>query len=107
MKPTTGGSRDGCTGSRHSAIEHFCMESEAYKIEGGQPKKEMQLFEQMQLEGMTPDKFTFVQVIKACACLGAFQDMAGLFISRSFKVVVSLMSLWAVAWLSVWEMWEH
>ncbi len=46
----------------------FCMESEAYKIcEGGQPKKAMQLFEQMQLEGMTPDKFTFVQVIKACA----------------------------------------
>jgi hypothetical protein len=101
MKPTTGGSRDGCTGTRHSAIELFCKESEAYKIcEGGQPKKEVQLFKQMQLEGMTPDKFIFVQVIKACACLGAFQDMAGLFINSSFKVVVSLMSLWAVAWLT-------
>jgi hypothetical protein len=95
MKPTTGGSRDGCTGTRQSAIEHFCMESEAYKIcEGGQPKKEMQL------EGMTSEKFIFVQVIKACTCLGAFQDMAGLFINNSFKVVVSLMSLRAVAWLT-------
>jgi hypothetical protein len=27
-----GCSRDGCNGTRHSAIEHFCMESEAYKI---------------------------------------------------------------------------
>ncbi len=31
-KPSMGGSRDGCNGTRHSAIEHFCMESEAYKI---------------------------------------------------------------------------
>jgi hypothetical protein len=27
-----GGSRDGCNGTTHSAIEHFWMESEAYKI---------------------------------------------------------------------------
>ncbi len=47
---------------------------------------------------MTPDNFTFVQVIKACPCLGAFQDMVGLFINSSFKVVG--MSLWAVAWLT-------
>jgi len=30
-KPSMGGNRDGCNGTRHSAIEHFCMESEAYK----------------------------------------------------------------------------
>jgi pentatricopeptide repeat protein len=28
----------------------------------------------MQQEGMSPDKFTFVQVIKACAGLGALED---------------------------------
>jgi hypothetical protein len=27
-----GGSRDGCNGTKHSAIEPFCMDSEAYKI---------------------------------------------------------------------------
>jgi pentatricopeptide repeat protein len=39
-----------------------------------QPKKAMQLFRQMQEEGMNPDKFTFVQVINACAGLGALDD---------------------------------
>ncbi|CAK9237433.1 unnamed protein product [Sphagnum troendelagicum] len=40
----------------------------------GQLEKAMQLFQQMQQEGMSPDKFTFVQVIKACAGLGRLQD---------------------------------
>jgi gamma-glutamyl:cysteine ligase YbdK (ATP-grasp superfamily) len=31
-KPAMGGHRDGYTGTRHNVIEHFCMESEAYKI---------------------------------------------------------------------------
>jgi pentatricopeptide repeat protein len=39
-----------------------------------QPKKAMQLFRQMQEEGMNRDKFTFVQVINACAGLGALDD---------------------------------
>ncbi len=43
-------------------------------VKDGQLEKAMHLFQQMQREGMTPDKFTFVQVIKACACLGALQD---------------------------------
>ncbi|CAK9866409.1 unnamed protein product, partial [Sphagnum jensenii] len=34
----------------------------------------MQLFEQMQREGVRPNKFTFVQVIKACAGLGRLED---------------------------------
>jgi pentatricopeptide repeat protein len=34
----------------------------------------MQLFQQMQQEGMSPDKFTFVQVIMACAGLGRLED---------------------------------
>jgi pentatricopeptide repeat protein len=38
-------------------------------LKDGRPEKVMQLFQQMQQEGMIPDKFTFVQVIKACASL--------------------------------------
>jgi pentatricopeptide repeat protein len=40
----------------------------------GKPEKVIQLFQQMQLEGISPDKFTFVPVIKACAGLGALED---------------------------------
>ncbi|CAM6042280.1 unnamed protein product [Sphagnum compactum] len=43
-------------------------------VKDGQLEKAMQLFQQMQREGTTPDKFTFIQAIKACACLGALQD---------------------------------
>ncbi|CAM6040507.1 unnamed protein product [Sphagnum compactum] len=43
-------------------------------VKDGQPEKAMQLFQQMQQEGTSPDKFTFVQVIKACAGLGALED---------------------------------
>jgi hypothetical protein len=59
-----GGSRDSCNGTRHSAIEHLWMESEAFKICEGW----------MQQEGVSPNKFTFVQVIKACAGLGTLED---------------------------------
>jgi pentatricopeptide repeat protein len=31
-------------------------------VKDGQPGKAMQLFQQMQREGMSPDKFTFVQL---------------------------------------------
>jgi pentatricopeptide repeat protein len=43
-------------------------------VKDGQLEKAMQLFQQMQREGTTPDKFTFIQAIKACAHLGALQD---------------------------------
>jgi pentatricopeptide repeat protein len=43
-------------------------------VKDGQPEKAMQLFQQMQQEGTSPDKFTFVQVIKSCAGLGALED---------------------------------
>ncbi len=38
-------------------------------VKDGQLEKAMQLFQQMQWEGTTPDKFTFVQVITAYASL--------------------------------------
>ncbi len=71
MKFSVSGIRDSCNGTRHSAIEHFCMESEALK--DGQPEKAIQLFQQMQQEGVTPNKFTFVPLINACAGLGALE----------------------------------
>ncbi len=43
-------------------------------VKDGQLEKAMQFFQQMQQEGMSPDKFTFVQAIKACAGLGRLQD---------------------------------
>jgi len=43
-------------------------------VKDGQLEKAMQLFQQMQQGGTSPDKFTFVQVIKACAGLGRLQD---------------------------------
>jgi pentatricopeptide repeat protein len=43
-------------------------------VKDGQPEKAMQLFQQMQQEGMSPDTFTFVQVINACAGLGALEN---------------------------------
>jgi pentatricopeptide repeat protein len=43
-------------------------------VKDGQPEKAVQLFQQMQREGMSPDNFTFVQVINACAGLGALED---------------------------------
>jgi pentatricopeptide repeat protein len=43
-------------------------------VKDGQLEKAMQLFQQMQQEGMSPDKFTFVPLIKACAGLGRLED---------------------------------
>jgi pentatricopeptide repeat protein len=43
-------------------------------VKDGQLEKAMQLFQQMQQEGMSPEKFTFLQVIKACAGLGRLED---------------------------------
>jgi pentatricopeptide repeat protein len=72
-KLSMGGSRDGCNGTRHSAIEHFCMESEAYKIrEGWATGEDDAVFPTN--AARWNDKFTFVQVIKACASLGRLED---------------------------------
>jgi pentatricopeptide repeat protein len=41
-------------------------------VKDGQPEKAIQLFQQMQ-QGVTPNKFTFVLLINACAGLGALE----------------------------------
>jgi len=42
-------------------------------VKDGQPEKAIQLFQQMQQEGVTPNKFTFAPLINACAGLGALE----------------------------------
>jgi pentatricopeptide repeat protein len=42
-------------------------------VKDGQPEKAIQLFQRMQQEGVTPNKFTFVPLINACAGLGALE----------------------------------
>jgi len=56
----------------------------------------MQLFQQLQQEGISPNKFTFLQVIKACASLRALGNGRHVHNSLS-KVVGNLMSFWGVA----------
>jgi len=70
-----GGSKAGCNGSRDIAIEQFFhgIKSSRDNVKARQPEKTMQLFQQMQQEGMTPDRFTFVPVLNACANLRALE----------------------------------
>jgi pentatricopeptide repeat protein len=64
-------------------------------VNAGQPEKALQLFQQLQQqEGMSPDSFTFVPVLNACASL-----RAGVFMNRLLKAVMSQMSLLGTALL--------
>jgi len=42
------GSRDGCNGTRHSAIQHFWNKKLTKYVKDGQPEKVIQLFQQPQ-----------------------------------------------------------
>jgi len=56
----------------------------------GNRRKRYSFFMKMQGEGVSPNKFTFVQVI---AGLGTLED-GRLVLSSLFKLVASLMSFW-------------
>jgi pentatricopeptide repeat protein len=43
-------------------------------LKDGEPEKALQLFQQLQREGISPDKFSFIQVVNACAQLQALED---------------------------------
>jgi pentatricopeptide repeat protein len=63
MEPAIGGHSDGCNGPGTVQLNIFSWNKKLIKyVNGGQPEKAIQLFQQMQQEGMSPDKFTFVQV---------------------------------------------
>ncbi len=68
-------------------------------MKAGQYKKTLELFQQMQaLQGTSPDKYTYVQImLNACGVAYKQLKMARVLMYRSFKVGVSLMFSWAVA----------
>ncbi len=66
-------------------------------VKGGQTETAMQLFQRMQRKGNS-NKFTFLQVIKACAHSGALEDDSHVH-EQIIQSHLSLMSLWGVAWL--------
>ncbi|KAJ7539561.1 hypothetical protein O6H91_11G100200 [Diphasiastrum complanatum] len=43
-------------------------------VKDGQCRKALELFRQMRREHVNPDKFTYVQVLKACTSLGALEE---------------------------------
>jgi hypothetical protein len=67
-----GESINGCNGIRHSGIEHVCMESDAYKRrEGWATREGNAAFPTNARRRNESHQFTFVEVIKASAGLGA------------------------------------
>ncbi|KAH8936852.1 hypothetical protein BDL97_17G106900 [Sphagnum fallax] len=51
-----------------------CNRNLTKHVKFGQLEKVMQLFQQMRQQGVSPIKFTFIQVIKACAPLRTLED---------------------------------
>jgi pentatricopeptide repeat protein len=67
-------------------------------VKCGLGQKALELFRQMQHEGVHPDPITFIGVLNACASVAAL-DEAGVCTNRLLIAVMSLMSLLVVALL--------
>ncbi len=48
---------------------------------------------------MRPTSVTFVEVLNACANLGALEDVKLVHVINSFNLVAILISLWGITWL--------
>jgi pentatricopeptide repeat protein len=68
-------------------------------VQCGQGRMALELFQQMQQEGVQQDSVTFVGFLTACSSVVAFEE-GWCVINRSFKVVWSWMPLWGIAWLT-------
>jgi pentatricopeptide repeat protein len=68
-------------------------------VKSGQGQKALELFQQMQQEGVWPNSVTFVAVLNACANIVALEAGRSA-MSRSFKVDGIQMSKWGIAWLT-------
>jgi hypothetical protein len=67
--------------------------------ECGQGQETLELYQQRQQQSVQLDSVTFVGMLNACASVVVLEE-AGVFISRSFKMVASLMSLLGLAWFT-------
>jgi pentatricopeptide repeat protein len=75
----------------------------------GQGWKALELFKQMQQEGVPLDSVTFLGVLSACASVLQLKH-AGLLMNRPFKVVASQMPLWGMGSLTCMsnvEVWKY
>jgi pentatricopeptide repeat protein len=68
-------------------------------VKCGEGHTALKLFRKMQAEGVQPDSFTFVGVLNNVPALLHWKR-AGLFMSRSFEVVMNQSLLWGIAWLT-------
>jgi len=71
--------------------------------------KALELFKQMQQEGVPLDSVTFLGVLSACASVLQLKH-AGLLMNRPFKVVASQMPLWGMGSLTCMsnvEVWKY
>ncbi len=63
-----------CNGIGDCTIAHFSWNRRlARYVKAGQHEKTIELYQEMQQEGMSPDNFTFVPVLNACASLRALE----------------------------------
>ncbi len=67
-------------------------------VKCGRGQKALDLFQQMQQEGVQPDCVTFAGVLNACASVVALEEGKCVH-EQIIQMVGSLMSLWGIAWL--------
>ncbi len=68
-------------------------------VKCGQGYKALELFQQMQQEGVQPNTITFVGFLNACASEAALEE-GDVLINRSFQAALSLICLWSTASLT-------
>jgi pentatricopeptide repeat protein len=68
IESVVGRSRAGSDGTRDCAIRHIWNWRLPRAVKAGQHEKTIELFQEMQQEGMIPDTFTFVCVLTSYAC---------------------------------------
>ncbi len=102
----------GCLESVQQVAHASCGPLECHDIgtwKCGQGWKALELFKQMQQEGVPPDSVTFLGFLSACASVLQLKH-AGLLMNRPFKVVASQMLLWgmgSVTCMSNVEVWKY
>ncbi len=69
-----GGSGDGCNCTRDLILDSFSWNRNLARSVAPEYEKTTEVFQQMQYEGMNPNKFIFVRALKAFANLQALEE---------------------------------